>query len=53
MHLGGVPKLRLQAEGGRWSKYRLFVNFYTIETEGGRWSKKDKSCKRSERQILR
>ena len=47
--IGVVHKLRLQEEGGRWSKNRLFVNFYTIENVngGGRWSKKDKSCKRS------
>ena len=30
-YLGAVHKLRLQEEGGRWSKNRLFVNFYTIE----------------------
>ena len=47
--LGAVHKLRLQEEGGRWSKNRIFVNIYTIENVngGGRWSKKAKSCKRS------
>ena len=34
--LGAVHKLRLQEEGGRWSKKnRLFVNFYTIENVNG------------------
>ena len=33
--LGGVHKLRLQEEGGRWSKHLLFVNFYTIENVNG------------------
>ena len=33
--LGGVHKLRLREEGGRWSKNRLFVNFYTIENVNG------------------
>ena len=32
---GGVHKLRLQEEGGRWSKNRLFVNFYTMENVNG------------------
>ena len=33
--LGAVHKLRLQEEGGRWSKNWLFVNFYTIENVNG------------------
>ena len=33
--LGAVHKLRLQEEGGRWSKNLLFVNFYTIENVNG------------------
>ena len=33
--LGGIHKLRLQEEGGRWSKNRFFVNFYTIENVNG------------------
>ena len=33
--LRGVQKLRLQKEGGRWSKNRLFVNFHIIENVNG------------------
>ena len=36
--LGAVHKLRLQEEGGRWSKNWLFVSFHTIENvNGGGW----------------
>ena len=35
IQLGGVDKLRLQEERDRWSKNRLFVNFYTIENVNG------------------
>ena len=33
--LGGIHKLRLQEEGGRWSKILTFLNFYTIENVNG------------------
>ena len=33
--LGGVHKLRLQEEGGRWSKKSNFCKFYTIENVNG------------------
>ena len=33
--LGGVHKLRLQDEVGRWPKNVRFVNVYTIENAGG------------------
>ena len=35
LQIGGVHKLRLQEEGGRWSKNRVFVNFYTVENVNG------------------
>ena len=45
MKLGAVHKLRLQEEGGRWSKNSTLVNFYTIKNVngGGSWSTKEKS----------
>ena len=36
LSLGAVHKLRLQEEGGRWSKKnRIFVNIYIIENLNG------------------
>ena len=33
--LGGVHKLRLEEEGGRWSKKSTFCKLYTIENVNG------------------
>ena len=33
--IGAVHKLRLQQEGGRWSKELTFVNFHTIKIVNG------------------
>ena len=45
--LGGVHKLRLQEEVGRYlvQKCLVFVNVYKVENvnAGGRWSKKTKN----------
>ena len=49
--LGAVHKLRLQEEGGRWSKKLTFCKHLyhrKCKLRGViRWSKKAKSCKRS------